>query len=150
MGKLNVFEKGNYRGLKLTDYILKIVEKTIKNLIRSSHWWNSVWFHTKMSKCKHNFYFGWVTGETFNNKKIICTLHLLIWRKLLIGYLRILHALRKLGLEIILAKIVESMYENSRSWFRVSFNYNFLVHVELHQVSVLRPLLFTMVLEIKC
>ena len=58
-------------------------------------------------------------------------------------------ALKKLGIEEWLVKIVQSMYRKVQSCVRINgpFSHDFLVLIELHQGSVLSPLLFIKVLE---
>ena len=59
-----------------------------------------------------------------------------------------LWALKKLGVEEWLDKTVQSMYRKARSYVRINgpFSDDFLVQVELHQNSVLSPLLLIIVL----
>ena len=56
--------------------------------------------------------------------------------------------LRKLGVEEWIVRLVQGMYANARSWVRVGegFIKEFEVNVGVHQVSVLSPLLFIIVL----
>ena len=58
-------------------------------------------------------------------------------------------AMRKLGIDEWIIKIVQAMYANPRSSFRVNNSYSesFDVKVGVHQDSVLSPLLFIIVLE---
>ena len=58
-------------------------------------------------------------------------------------------ALRKLGVEEWIVRLVQGMYANARSHVRVGEEYSeeFEVKVGVHQGSVLRPLLFIIVLE---
>ena len=58
-------------------------------------------------------------------------------------------ALRKLGVEEWIVRLVQGMYANARSWVRVGegFSKEFEVKVGVHQGSVLSPLLFIIVLE---
>ena len=58
-------------------------------------------------------------------------------------------AIRKLGVEEWLVRVVKSLYENARSRVRVNdtFSDEFEVKVRVHQGSVLSPLLFIKVLE---
>jgi len=58
-------------------------------------------------------------------------------------------ALRKLGVEEWIVRLVQSMYANARSQVRVGDGYSeeFEVKVGVHQGSVLSPLLFIIVLE---
>ena len=56
---------------------------------------------------------------------------------------------RKLGVEEWIVRLVQGMYANVRSRVRVSEGYSekFEVKVDVHQGSVLSPLLFIIVLE---
>ena len=58
-------------------------------------------------------------------------------------------ALRKLGVEEWIVRLVQGMYANARSRVRVGEGYSeeFVVKVGVHQGSVLSPLLFIIVLE---
>ena len=58
-------------------------------------------------------------------------------------------ALRKLGVEEWIVRLVQGMYANARSGVRVGegFSKEFEVKVGVHQGSVLSPLLFIIVLE---
>ena len=58
-------------------------------------------------------------------------------------------ALRKLGVEEWIVRLVQGMYANAQTRVRVGEGYSeqFEVKVDVHQGSVLSPLLFTIVLE---
>ena len=58
-------------------------------------------------------------------------------------------AMRKLGVEEWIVRVVQAMYANARSRVRVNgtFSDGFEVKVGVHQGSVLSPLLFVMVAE---
>ena len=58
-------------------------------------------------------------------------------------------ALRKLGVEEWIVRLVQGMYANARNRFRVGEGYSeeFEVKIGVHQGSVLSPLLFIVVLE---
>ena len=58
-------------------------------------------------------------------------------------------ALRKLGVEEWIVRLVQGMYANAQSHVRVCEGYSevFEVKVSVHQSSVLSPLLFIIVLE---
>ena len=72
-----------------------------------------------------------------------------IWPCPLEGYLVIWWALRKLGVEEWIVRLVQGMYANARSRVRVGegFSKEFEVKVRVHQGSILSPLLFIIVLE---
>ena len=71
-GKGSALEKGNYRGLKLTDQILKIVERVAAKLIRQQIHFGFMWKHKRhffesyrknIYQKKKNFYFAFVEFE---------------------------------------------------------------------------------------
>ena len=151
-GKGDALERGNYRGLKLTDHILKIVERVIENLVRQQVDINEMQFgfmpgrgttdaifilrqlQEKYLAKRKNLYFAFVDLE----KAFDRVPRDVVW-----------WAMRKLGVDEWLVKVVQSMYQNTRSRVRVngSFSDDFFVKVGLHQGSVLSPLLFIIVLE---
>ena len=61
----------------------------------------------------------------------------------------LIFSMRKLGIEEWIVRFVQAMYNNTRSIVRVNNTYSdeFGVKVEVHQGSVLSPLLFVIVLE---
>ena len=67
--KGGTLERGNYRGLKLTDQILKIDERVHKTT--GGYGWNTVWLHTRMRNYKPHYYFEAVAGEIFRKKEEI-------------------------------------------------------------------------------
>ena len=58
-------------------------------------------------------------------------------------------ALRKVGIPEWIVRVVQIMYQNARSRVRINNSYSdvFKVQVDVHQGSILSPLLFIIVLE---
>ena len=69
-------ERGNYGEPKLTDQILKVVERYVKKLIKQQLDIDEVQFYARMLNNKRQFYLETVTGEMFTKKRKIGTLHL--------------------------------------------------------------------------
>ena len=67
--KWGTLERGNYRGLKLTDQIPKIDETVHKTT--SGHGWNTVWLHTRMRNYKPYYCSEAVAGEIYRKKQEI-------------------------------------------------------------------------------
>ena len=156
---LNVFkakgeaiDRGNYRGLKLTEHVLKVVERILEDIIRDVVNVNDMQFEF-MPGCgttdpifisrqiqekyigkNRNLYFAFVDLEKAFER---------VPRKVLWW------ALRKVGIPEWIVRVVQIMYQNTRSRVRIKNSYSdvFCVQVGLHQGSVLSPVLFTMVLE---
>ena len=151
-GKGDALERGNYRGLKLTEQVMKILERIVDSLIRQ---FVSI----------DNSQFGFVPGRGTTDA-------IFVVRKLLEKYLTankrlymafvdlekafdrvprkvIWWALRKLGVEEWIVRLVQGMYANARRRIRVGEGYSeeFEVKVGVHQDSVLSLLLFIIVFE---
>ena len=151
-GKGNSLERGNYRGLKLTDQILKIAEKNIEKLIRQQVDIGEMQFgfkpeyrttnvifilaqlQEKYEAKRKNLYFVFVDLEKAFDRM---SRDVVWW------------ASRKQGVEERLVKIIQLMYRNTRSHIKINgtFSDDFLVQVGIHEGSVLSPLLFIMLLE---
>ena len=151
-GKGDALERGNYRGLKLLEQVMKILERIVDKLIREQVHINDMQFgfmkgrgttdaifiarqlQEKYIAKKKKLYFAFVDLE----KAFDRVPRDVVW-----------WAMRKLGVEEWLVKVVQSMYHNVRSRVRVNgeFSDEFEVKVGVHQGSVLSPLLFIMVLE---
>ena len=151
-GKGEALDRGNYRGLKLTEHILKVMEHIIEDFIRNIVNIDDMQFgfmpgrgttdaiftvrqiQEGYIRKNRNFYFAFVDLEkAFDRipKKVLW------W------------ALRKVGIPEWIFFVIQVMYQNARSQVRVNnlFSDVFDVQVGVHQGSVLRPLLFIIVLE---
>ena len=145
-------ERGNYRGLKLLDHVLKVIERVVEKIMREQVDIDDMQFgfmpgrgttdatvilrqlqEKYMSKDKKLFFAFVDLEKTFD-----CVPREVIW-----------WSLRKMGVQEWLVKLVQAMYSNARSQVRVGDEYckMFDVQVGVHQGSVLSPLLFIIVLE---
>ena len=142
--------RGNYRGLKLLDHVMKGIERVIEKIIRErisiddmqfgfmpGHGTTDAIFILKEKHLAKNkkLYFAFVDLE----KAFDCVPRKVIW-----------WAMRKLGIEEWIVRFVQAMYNNTRSRVRVNNTYSdeFGVKVGVHQGSVLSPLLFVIVLKV--
>ena len=151
-GKGVALERGNYRGLKLLDQVMKVLERVAENFLRQQ-------------VCIDDMQFGFMPGRSTTDAIFIVRqlqekFHA-VNRTLYMAFVDlekafdrvprrvIWWALRKLGVEEWLVRLIQSMYENARSRVRVGCNLSeeFSVKVGVHQGSCLSPLLFITVLE---
>ena len=151
-GKGDALERGNYSGLKLTEQVTKVLERIVDDLIRQV-------------VSIDNSQFGFIPGRGITDAifvvKQLQMKYLAANKTLYMAFVDlekvfdraprkvIWWALRKLGVEEWLVRLVQGMYANARSYVRVGEGYSeeFEVKVGVHQGSVLSPLLFTIVLE---
>ena len=151
-GKGDGMDRGNFRGLKLLDQVMKIGEHVLEVMIRSQVTIDGMQFgfvpfvgttdaifivrqlQEKYLNKHKDLYFAFVDLEKAFDR---------IPRKV------VWWAMRKLGVEEWLVKVVQAMYEFPRSSVRVNGNFSkeFPVKVGVHQGSVLSPLLFIIVME---
>ena len=151
-GKGDATERGNYRGLKLTDQAMKLQERVLDFYIRKMVNIHKMQFayvpgrgttdaifvvrqlQEKYNAAKKPLYFAFVDLEKAFDR---IPRRVLWW------------ALRSLGVEEWAIRVIQGMYRNARSRVRVNGQYSeeFNVGVGVHQGSVLSPLLFVLVLE---
>ena len=158
MGSGDALDRGSYRGFKLTEHVMKVMEKIVDEIIRAM---------IDIDEMQYAFVQGRGTTDA-----IFITRQLqekFLARKDPNGKNRILYfafvdlekafdrvprkvlwwALRSLGIDEWVMRAVQAMYSNSRSRVRVGSSYSeeFGVGVGVHQSSVLSPLFFIIVLE---
>ena len=151
-GKGEALDRGNYRGLKLTEHVLKVVECIIEVIIRDIVNIDEMQFgfmpgcgttdaifilrqiQEKYINKNCNLYFAFIDLEKAFDR---------VPRKVLWW------ALRKVGVPEWIVRVVQIMYQSARCKVKVNNSYSdvFNVQVGVHQGSVLSPLLFIIVLE---
>ena len=150
--KGDALETGNYRGLKLTEQVMKVLERIVDGLIRQV-------------VSIDDSQFGFVPGRGITDAIFVVRQlqekYLAASKRLYMAFVDlekafdrvprkvIWRALRKLGVDEWIVPLVQGMYSNARSHVRVGEGYSeeFEVKVGVHQGSVLSPLLFIIVLE---
>ena len=150
--KGDALERGNYRGLKLTEQVMKILERIVDGLIRKL---------VSIDNSQFGFVPGRGTTDAIFVVRQLQEKYLAANKRLYMAFVDlekafdrvprkvIWWALRKLGVEEWIVRLVQGMYANARSRVRVGEGYSeeFEVKVSVHQGSVLSPLLFIIVLE---
>lgn len=151
-GKGDATVCGNYRGLKLLDQVMKVVEHLLEDIIRKQVTIDDMQFgfmpgrgtsdaifilrqmQEKYLGKKKSLYFAFVDLEKAFDR---VPRSVLWW------------SMRKLGVEEWVIKTVKAMYVDARSDVRVNDKHSesFPVTVGVHQGSVLSPLLFAIVME---
>ena len=147
-GKGGALNRGNYRGLKLTEHVMKVMERIVDELIRQIIKIDEMQFaifiirqlQEKFLSMKdpsgknRTLYFAFVDLEKAFDR---------VPRKVLWW------AVHSLGIDERIVCLVQAMYSNARSRVRVGDSYReeFEVTVGVHQGSVLSLLLFIIVLE---
>ena len=151
-GKGDALERGNYRGLKLTEQVKKILERIVDGLIRQL---------VSIDNSQFGFVPGRGTTDAIFVVRQLQEKYLAANMRLYMAFVDlektfdrvprkvIWWALRKLGVEEWIVRLVQGMYANARSRVCVGEGYSeeFEVKVGVHQGSVLSPLLFIIVLE---
>ena len=148
-GKGNALERGNYRGLKLTE---QVMERIVVGFIRQM---------VSIDDSQFGFVPGRDTTDTIVVVRQLQEKYLAANKRLYMAFVDlekafdrvprkvIWWALRKLGVEEWILRLVQGKYTNAWSRVHVGEGYSeeFEVKVIVHQGSVLSPLLFIIVLE---
>ena len=151
-GKGEALDIGNYWGLKLTEHILKVMERIIEDFIRNIVNFDDVQF---------GFMPGRGTTDVIFIVRQIQEAYIRKNRKLFFAFVDLEKAfdrvprkvlwwvLWKVGILEWIVRVIQVMYQNVRSQVRVNNLVSdvFDVQVGVHQGSVLSPLLFIIVLE---
>jgi len=151
-GKGDALERGNYRGLKLLDQVMKVIERVMESYIRSI---------VSIDEMQFGFMPGRGTTDAVFILRQLQEKYLAKNRPLYFGFIDLEKAfdrvprevlwwaMRKVGVEEWMVKVVQRMYHSASSKVRVGSTYSeaFNVQVGVHQGSVLSPLLFIIVLE---
>ena len=151
-GKGDALERGNYYGLKLTEQVMKILERIVDSLIRQL---------VSIDDSQFGFVPGRGTTDAIFVVRQLQEKYLAANKRLYMAFVDlekafdrvprkvIWWALRKLGVEEWIVRLVQGMFANARIHVRVGEGYSeeFEVKVGVHQGSVLSPLLFIIVLE---
>ena len=156
-GKGDTLNRGNYGGLKLTEHAMKVMERIVDGMIREMIAIDEMQFAFVPGRGTTDAIFiirqlqeKFLSRKDLNDKNLtlFCFVDLekafdRVPRKLLWW------AIRKLGVEELIVRLAQAMYNNARSRVRVGSEYSeeFEVGVGIHQGPVLSPLLFIIVLE---
>ena len=144
--------RGNYHDLKLTEQVMKILERIVDRLIRQL---------MSIDDSQFGFVPGRGTTDAIFVVRQLQEKYLAANKRLYMAFIDlekafdrvprkvIWWALRKLGVEEWIVRLVQGMYANAQSRVHVGEGYSeeFEVKVGVHQGSVLSPLLFIIVLE---
>ena len=151
-GKGDALERGNYCGLKLTEQVMKILERIVDSLIRQL---------VSIDDSQFGFVPGRGTTDTIFIVRQLQEKYLAANKRLYMAFVDqekafdrvprkiIWWALRKLGVEEWNVRLVQGMYANARSQFNVGEGYSeeFEVGWCSPRISTQPPLLFIIVLE---
>ena len=151
-GKGDALGRGNYRGLKLTEQIMKVLERIVDGLIRQV---------VSIDNSQFGFVPGRGTTDAIFVIRQLQEKYLVANKRLYMAFVDlkkafdrvprkvIWWALRKLGVDGWIVRLVQRMYSNAKS--RVSVgegdSEEFEVKVGVHQGFLLSLLLFIIVLE---
>ena len=143
-GKGDALDRGSYRGLKLTDQVMKLMERVLDFFIRKM---------VVIDDMQFGFVPGRVTTDAIFTLRQLQEKHFAANKTLYLAFvdlekafnrvarLVLWWALRSLGVEESAVRIIQAMFTNIRSQVNGQYSDKFGVEVGVHQGSVLSPLL---------
>ena len=141
-GQRDALNRGNYRGLKLIEQVMKVLERVAEGLIRQ---------RVEIDEMQCGFMSGRGTTDASFIVRQLQEKQLVANKPLYTVFIDLEKAFNRVPLGIYewLVRLVQSMYKDVRSRVRVGDGYSeeFGVGVGVHQGSVLSPLLFIILLE---
>ena len=151
-GKGDALECGSYRGIKLLDQVMKVMERVIEKRVRSI---------VLIDKMQFGFRPGRGTTDAIFIVRQLQEKYLGRKRELWMAFLDLEKAFDRVPREVVwwalgqmnvdrsLINVIMSMYKNARASVKVNGvgGRDFPVEVGVHQGSVLSPLLFIIVME---
>ena len=157
-GKGDALNRGNYRGLKLTEHVMKVMERIVDGMIREMIAIDEMQFAFVPGRGTTDAIFiirqlqeKFLSRKDLNDKNLTLFFAFVDLEKAFDRVPRkvLWWAMRKVGVEEWIVRLVQAMYNNARSQVRVGCEYSeeFEVGVGVHQGSVLSSLLFIIVLE---
>ena len=155
-GKGDALNRGNDRGLKLTEHVMKVMERIVVGMIREMVVIDEMQFAFVPGRCTTDALFIIrQLQEKFLFRKDLSGKNLNLFFAFVDLEKAFDHVPRKVlwwvmwkvGVEEWIVRLVQAMYNNARSRVRVESDYSEEFGVGVHQGSVLSPLLFIIVLE---
>ena len=151
-GKGDTLDCSNYCGLKLTDHVLKVIERVVENIICGT---------VNIDEMQFGFCPSPGTTDAIFILRQLQKKYLAKHRKLYMAFAHLEDAFHRVPPKVLwwalyvagvpewLVKVVQALHVSARSRTRAnsSFSEEFEVKVGEHQGSVLSPLLFIIVLE---
>jgi hypothetical protein len=151
-GKGDALNCGSYRGIKLLDQTMKVLERVIEKKVRDRVQIDSMQFGFSPGKGTTDaiFIVRQMQEKFLNGKKDLWMAFVDLEKAFdRVPRQVVWWALRKMGVEEWLVKVIQAMYDGATTAVRLETGESgeFPVRVGVHQGSVLSPLLFIIVLE---